>query len=63
MYTLHYNDLPQHLIDDCDDLALMIGAIKPWHLDGQPLTDHLEQWFEDNWDAPVKVRHAIPFGA
>jgi len=33
MYTLHSNDLPQHLIDDCDDIALESGALLPWNLD------------------------------
>lgn len=55
MTYLEYLD-DQHLTDlwhdSDDDMALMIGAIKPWHLDSQPLSDNLEQWFEDNWDRP-----------
>ena len=37
-------------LDSDDDMALMLGAIKPWQLDGQPLSDNLEQWFADNWN-------------
>ena len=60
---LNDHTLTDLLYDSDDDMALMLGAIKPWHLDGQPLSDDLEQWFIDNWDAPENVRHAIPFGA
>jgi len=33
MFTLNYDDLPQHIIDDCDDIALESGALLPWNLD------------------------------
>jgi len=36
-------------LDSDDDMALMLNAIKPWHLDGQKQSPDLEQWFEDNW--------------
>jgi len=36
-------------LDSDDDMALMLNAIKPWHLDGQQHSPDLEQWFDDNW--------------
>lgn len=36
-------------LDHEDDIALIVGAIKPWQLDGQPHTPEVEQWFADNW--------------
>lgn len=60
---LNGDTLTDLLYESDDDMALMLGAIKPWHLDGQPLSDDLEQWFVDNWDRTENVRHAIPFGA
>jgi len=36
-------------LDSDDDMALILNAIKPWHLDGQQHSPDLEQWFEDNW--------------
>lgn len=47
---LNNDTLTDLLYDSDDDMALMLGAIKPWHLDGQPLSDDLEQWFTDNWN-------------
>lgn len=46
------HELTDNYLDSDDDMALMLGAIKPWQLDGQPLSPNLEQWFEDNWDRP-----------
>ena len=47
---LNTDSLTDILYDSDDDIALILGAIKPWHLDGQPLSDDLEQWFCDNWN-------------
>ena len=49
---LNDQSLTDLLYDSDDDMALMLGAIKPWQLDSQPLSPNLEQWFEDNWDRP-----------
>ena len=49
---LNDESLTDLLLDSDDDMALMLGAIKPWQLDGQQLPPNLEQWFEDNWDRP-----------
>lgn len=49
---LNDHTLTDLLYDSDDDMALMVGAIKPWQLDGQPLSDDLEQWFDRNWDRP-----------
>ena len=47
-------------LDSDDDMALMLGAIKPWQIDGQPLSDDLEQWFEDNWNLDVPCQAFVP---
>lgn len=47
---LNNDTLTDLLYDSDDDMALILGAIKPWHLDGQPLSDDLEQWFTNNWN-------------
>ena len=57
---LNGDTLTDLLYDSDDDMALMLGAIKPWHIDGQPLSDDLEQWFDDNWHLDVPCQAFVP---
>lgn len=57
---LNDHTLTDLLYDSDDDMALMLGAIKPWHIDGQPFSDDLEQWFEDNWSLSESLSSPLP---
>ena len=46
---LNEESLTDLWLDHEDDIALIVNAIKPWQLDGQPHTPEVEQWFADNW--------------